>query len=162
MPSYSFEAILIRPEGVGTWTYLNIPMDISATFGSKGQVRIKGTINGYSFRSTALPMGDGTHYLVVGKITRDQIQATQGDMVKVILELDSEERQVVIPEDLREAFISQPQAKDVFEKLSNSHKKKYVNWILGAKQEDTRQRRIEKTLELLSQGKKLRSHLRSG
>jgi hypothetical protein len=162
MPRYSFEAILIRPEGVGTWTYLNIPVDISTTFGSKGQVRVKGTINGYPFRTTALPMGDGTHYLVVGKSIRDQVQATQGDTVKVMLELDSEEQQVVIPEDMRQAFISQPLAKDVFEKLPNSHKKEYVNWILGARQEDTRQRRIEKALELLSQGKKLRSHLRSG
>jgi hypothetical protein len=143
MPGYSFEAILIRPEGVGTWTYLNIPMDISTTFGSKGQVRVRGTINGYPFRTTALPMGDGTHYLVVGKSIRDQVQAIQGDTVKVILELDPEEQQVVIPEDMRQAFISQPLAKDVFEKLTNSHKKDYVNWILGARQEDTRQRRIE-------------------
>ena len=57
MPGYSFEAILIRPEGVGTWTYLNIPMEISVTFGSKGQVKVKGTINGYPFQSTALPHG---------------------------------------------------------------------------------------------------------
>ena len=156
MPSYSFEAVLIRPEGVGTWTYLNIPLEISVTFGSKGQVRVKGTINGYPFRSTALPHGDGIHYLVVGKSIRDQVQAAQGDTVKVILELDSEERRVVIPEDLKEAFNSQPQAKDVFKKLSNSHKKEYVNWILGAKQEDTRQRRIEKTLELLLQDKTTR------
>lgn len=156
MPSYSFEAILIRPEGVGTWTYLNIPKDVSETFGSKGQVKVKGSINGYRFQSTVLPMGDGTHYLVVGKSIRDQIQAAQGDMVKVMLELDAEDRQVVVPGDLVQAFVNQPQAKDVFEKLSNSHKKEYLNWIQGAKQEETRRRRIEKALELLSHGKKLR------
>jgi len=156
MPSYSFEAILIRPEGVGTWTYLSIPMDISETFGSKGQVKVKGTINGYPFPSTALPMGDGTHYLVVGRSIRDQIQAAQGDTVKVMLELDSEERKVVIPDDLVQAFVNQPLAKDVFEKLSNSHKKEYVNWIQGTRQEETRRRRIEKAVELLSHGKKLR------
>jgi uncharacterized protein YdeI (YjbR/CyaY-like superfamily) len=55
-----------------------------------------------------------------------------------------------------QAFVNQPQAKVVFEKLSNSHKKEYVNWIMGAKQEETRRRRIEKTVELLSLGKKLR------
>jgi hypothetical protein len=36
MPGYSFEAILIKPEGVGTWTYLNIPIDVSKTFSAKG------------------------------------------------------------------------------------------------------------------------------
>jgi hypothetical protein len=59
MAEYSFESVLIRPEGVGTWTYLNIPRDISSTFGSKGQVKVRGTIGGCHFRSTALPMGDG-------------------------------------------------------------------------------------------------------
>jgi len=156
MPGYSFEAILIRPEGVGTWTYLNIPLDASKTFSAKGQVKVKGMINGYPFQSTALPMGDGTHYLVVGKSIRDQIQVAQGDRVQVFLELDTKERQVVIPDDLMQALVNQPLAKDSFEKLSNSHKKEYVNWILGARKETTRQRRIETAIELLSHGKKLR------
>jgi hypothetical protein len=148
--------VLVRPEGVGTWTYLNIPLDISATFGSKGQVRVKGTINGYPYRSTALPRGDGSHYLVVGKSIRDQIKATQGDTVKVMLELDVEERRVDVPEDLAQALESLPLAKDVFNQLSYSHKKEYVNWVLSARQAETRQRRIEKALMLLAQGKKLR------
>lgn len=126
------------------------------TFGSKGQVKVKGTINGYPFQSTALPMGDGTHYLVVGKSIRDQIQVAQGDRVRVFLELDIKERQVVIPDDLMQTLVNEPRAKDIFEKLSNSHKKEYVNWILGARQEATRQRRIKKAVELLFHVKKLR------
>ena len=87
MPDYSFEAVLIRPEGVGTWTYLNIPREISSAFGSKGQVRVKGMVDRCPFRSTALPTGDGSHYLVVGKDIRDQIKKVAGDSVKVTLEL---------------------------------------------------------------------------
>ena len=60
MASYNFKAILKRPDGVGTWTYLDILVDVSATFGAKGQVKVKGTINGQPFRSSALPHGDGT------------------------------------------------------------------------------------------------------
>ena len=153
MSIHMFESMLIRPEGVGTWTYFNIPQEVSIAFGSKRQIRVKGTINGYPFRSTALAKGDGTHYLVVGKSIRDQIQAAHGDMVLVIMESDNEDRDVVLPEALLQAFVCNPFARDAFDKLSYSHKKEYVNWILGAKQEDTRQRRIEKTLALLSQGK---------
>jgi len=156
MTIYTFESLLVRPEGVGTWTYLNIPPDISVSFGSRGQVKVKGTINAYPFRSTALPKGDGFHYLVVGKNIRDQIGAAQGDTVKVILELDVEERQVDVPQDLAQAFETLPQAKDAFNQLTYSHKKEYINWILGARQAETRQHRIEKALLLLSQGKKLR------
>jgi hypothetical protein len=156
MTIHIFESLLVRPEGVGTWTYLNIPPHVSATFGSKGQVKVKGKINGYPFRSTALPTGDGSHYLVVAKSIRDQIKAVQGDTVTVMMELDIEERQVDVPEDLIQALESQLQAQDVFSKLSYSQKKVYVDWVLSARQEATRQRRIVKALMLLSQGKKLR------
>ena len=107
---------------------------------------MKGTINGLAFRNTALPMGDGTHYLVVGKEIRDQIHATQGDIVSVFLELDLEERQVLIPDDLAKALDDNPQVKSTFEKLSYSHQKEYVDWIQGAKKAETRQSRIEKAI----------------
>ncbi len=156
MSIHTFDAVLIRPEGVGTWTYLNIPRAISSTFGSKGQVKVKGTIEGCPFRSTALPMGDGSHYLVVGKNIRDQIQKAVGDSVTVTLELDREDRQVVIPEDLRQALETQPEAREGFEKLSYSQQKIYIDWILRARREETRKSRIEKALSLLAQAKKLR------
>lgn len=154
--SYSFKAVLVRPEGIGTWTFLSIPLEVSGAFGSKGQVRLKGTINGYPFRSTALPMGDGTHYLVVGKAIRDQINAAQGDTVEVILELDQGERALDIPKSLEDALASHPQARIGYEKLSYSHKKAYIDWIQAAKKEMTRQVRIAKSIDLLAQGKKLR------
>jgi len=156
MSVYSFEAILIRPEGVGTWTYLNLPKQVSETFGTKGQVKVKGTVNGHPFRSTVMPHGDGTHYLVVGKDIRHQIHATQGDTVSVTVELDFASRQVEVPDDLEQALSMNAPAQEAFDKLAYSHKKEYVNWIMSAKHENTRQRRIEKTLEMLSQGKKLR------
>ena len=156
MTSYSFETVLLRPEGVGTWTYLNIPREVSATFGSKSQVRVKGMINGQPYRSTALPSGDGSHYLVVGKEIRDQINARQGDQVQVTIELDLEERHVDIPEDLQEALAGDPQAQQVFEKMSYSHQKEYVDWIQGAKKAETRRTRIEKTIGSIRAGKNIR------
>ena len=156
MGGYSFEAVLVKPEGVGTWTFLGIPIEVSAMFGSKGQVKVKGTINGYPFRSTALPMGDGSHYLVVGKDIRDHIAVAQGDLVKVVLELDSEVRRITVPDDFLRAMDGQPQARQIFDRLSYSHQKEYVNWILSAKQTETRQRRVDKAIVMLSQGKNLR------
>lgn len=156
MASKAFEAVLHRPEGVGTWTYLNIPREISSTFGAKGQVRVKGTVNGHPFRSTALPSGDGGHYLVVGKEIRDQINAHQGDNVQVTLELDLEERRVDVPEDLQQALAANPQAQLAFEKMSYSHQKEYVDWIQDAKKAETRQSRIEKAISTILAGKNIR------
>ena len=156
MGVHAFEALLVRPAGVGTWTYLSIPLEVSSTFASKGQVKVKGTLNGHPFRSTALPMGDGSHYLVVGKGIRDQIRANQGDTVKVVMELDTEERRVEVPEEFRNALAHQPDAAKAFEKMSYSHQKEWVNWIFSAKQAGTRLRRIEKAVALILQGKNVR------
>ncbi len=156
MTIHAFEAVLIRPEGVGTWIFLNIPAEVSASFNSRGQVKVKGSINEYPFRTTALPMGDGSHYLVVGKGIRDQIGASQGDTVRVLLEMDLAERMVDVPDDLLQALAGSPQAEAGYNQLSYSQKKLYVDWILGARQAKTRQSRIEKACLLLSQGKKLR------
>jgi hypothetical protein len=50
---------------VGTWTYLVIPLDLAALYDAKGQIKARGTINGQPFRSSAMPRGDGAHYLVL-------------------------------------------------------------------------------------------------
>jgi hypothetical protein len=152
MAFYTFAATLKRPEGVGTWTYLDIPVEVSASFGVKGQVKVKGTVNGQPFRSSALPHGDGTHYLVVGKPIREAVGVTQGDTVQVTLELDSQERSSSIPDDLAQALAANPEAQLAFDSLSYSHKKQYIDWIESAKKESTRQDRVTKALQMLPQG----------
>ena len=101
-------------------------------------------------------MGDGSHYLVVGKEIRDQIKKSAGDSVKVTLEPDLEDRQVVIPDDLHQVLENQPDARAGFDKLSYSQQKIYVDWILSSKRAETRSSRIEQAVILLAQGKKLR------
>lgn len=156
MGASTFEAVLKRPAGVGIWTILTIPLEVSSTFGTKAQVKVKGTINDYPFRSTALPTGDGTHYLVVSKAIRDHIQANQGDTVKVGLEIDTEVRKAEIPEELRQALTHHPEDAKAFERMTFSHQTEWINWIMSAKQTQTRLRRIEKALTLISQGKNRR------
>jgi hypothetical protein len=152
MAAYSFDAVLIRPEGVGTWTFVDVPPQVSAEFGAKGQTRVKGTINGVPFRSTAMPHGDGRHYVVINKAVRDEAGVTAGDKAAVMLELDTEARVVEIPPDLAQALENNTAAKAAFEKLSYSHKKEFGDWISAAKQAETRARRIEKSQEMLLEG----------
>ena len=63
---------------------------------------------------------------------------------------------VLVPEDLQAALEADPQAQAFFAKLSYTHQKEYVQWIEQAKRLETRQRRIEGTIELLKQGKRER------
>jgi len=152
MTKHEFEAILIRPEGVGTWTYLDIPARVSIDFGAKGQVRVRGSINGHSYRTSARPHGDGGHYIVVNKSIRDAIGMTAGDLVHVEMDLDDAPRTVEVPPDFIQAMKSDSGNSKLFNALSYSRRKEFVDWIESAKREDTRERRIAQSLEMLLEG----------
>jgi len=153
-----FEAVLIRPTGTGTWTYLNIPFQAQDAFGSRGQVQVKGTLNGVPYQSTLMPHGDGTHYMVVGKPLREAIQRTVGDTVEVTMELDTEKREIQAPQDLLDALANHAIAQAAYQKLAYSHRKEYVAWIDSAKKPETRQRRINQAIEKIAAGQKLKSN----
>jgi hypothetical protein len=152
MAKFSFTSVLKRPDGIGTWTTLDIPTEVMSAFGKKGQVKVSGSINGHPFRSSAMPHGDGTHYLVINTSIREAVGVSQGDSVLVSMHADLEARQVTIPEDLVTALHENPASKAIFEKLSFSHQKQYVEWIESAKQAATRQDRISKTITMLPEG----------
>ena len=153
---YEFEATLIRPEGVGTWTYLNVPFDVEAEFGTKSQVRVKGTVNGVPYRGSLMPHGNGTHYLVVKKEIRDAANAVPGDVVQVAMERDMDKREVEVPNDFLTELEANPEAQQNFNGMSYSHQKEYITWIESAKKPETRAGRITKSIEKLQEGKKLK------
>lgn len=68
--------------------------------------------------------------------------------------IDVENRKITAPPDLMKLLLQHPQALGLFDALAYSHKKEYVLWILTAKQDKTRQDRLEKTVEKLLAGKK--------
>lgn len=65
---------------------------LSAIFGKKGQITVRGTLNGVPFRSKAMPHGDGIHYLVISHSTRLAAGVVVGDTVQICLEADREVR----------------------------------------------------------------------
>ena len=60
-----------------------------------------------------------------------------------------------IPEAFAQALALNPQAKQTFDSLAPTYQKQYLAWIVTAKRADTKSRRIEEAVRLLSQGKKL-------
>jgi uncharacterized protein YdeI (YjbR/CyaY-like superfamily) len=76
-----------------------------------------------------------------------------GDDVEVDLELDTAPREVVVPDDLAAALDAEPAARATFDGLSYSNKSWHVLQVTGARTEETRQRRIAKSVETLRQGR---------
>lgn len=118
-----FEAELIRPEGTGTWTFVTVPFQVEEVFGSKAQVKVRGTINGIAYKGSLMPHGDGKHYMVVNKSLRDEAEASAGIRVKVTLERDTEIREVRAPEDFLFELEANEEAKAYYNNLAYSFRK---------------------------------------
>lgn len=156
MTEQRFETTLEKPDASGTWTYFTVPFVVEKAFGSKSRVKVKGTIDSFPFRSSLMPRGDGTHYMVVKKSIRDAIGKGRGDTIKVSIDIDTEVRDVNVPEDFRSALAMHKKALTVFQTFSYSHKKEYVDWIETAKRPETRIRRIHIAVEKIAEGIRLK------
>ena len=79
-----FTAKLQKSPAKGGWTYV-IMAGSAKFFGTKGLVKVRGTIDGYPFRSSFMAMGDGTHKLPVKADIRKKIGKEVGDRVTITL-----------------------------------------------------------------------------
>jgi len=129
-----------------------LPFDTREVWG-KAKVPVKVTINSYTWRSTVGNRG-GIQYLVVNAAARRHAGVKAGDTVTIVLEPDTEKRDIEIPIQLRKALGAKLTEK--LNCLSFTHKKEFVVWYLEAKKEDTRTRRLEKMKAMLLSGRVIR------
>jgi hypothetical protein len=149
-----FHAILENSDDGMDTAYVSIPFNVEAAYGTRGQVKVKAWFDKQPYRGVLMNMGAGSHIIGVRKDIRKALGKQVGDSIFVELELDSEERVVQVPEDLKRELAKNKAAKSVFDSLSFTNRKEYTVWISSAKKEDTREKRLQLAIEKLKAGMK--------
>lgn len=152
-----FRATVETPPG-GMGAFICVPLDVRKVFGTGGRVPVIARLNGSAHRSSLMPMraggGPGAHFLVLNKKIRTAAGIELGDVVEVVLERDDKPRTIKPPADLVKRLKKAPAIWAAWQRLSYTHQREHVEAIEQAKKPETRQRRIERCLEMLRKPKK--------
>lgn len=146
---------IIQQNGEMNAAFVEFPFSTKELFHKKGQIKIKALFdNKIEYRGSLAKMKSDCHILGLTQEVRKQLGKNFGDEVSVFLTEDKEERVVVIADDIAIVFDENPEAKDLFDKMSYTHKKEYIRWIEEAKKPETRENRKIKMIRMILDGKK--------
>ena len=135
-----------------TATGFEVPAVVVEGLGAGRRPTVCVTINGRTYRSSVASMG-GRFMVGVSAENRALTGVHAGDEVEVDLEVDTASGEVEVPGDLRAALELAPEAGAAFARLSYSHQRAHVEAIAAAKRPETRRRRIDRAIEMLTEGR---------
>lgn len=144
---FEFDALIKKHETLNSG-FIDFPYDVRKEFG-KGRVKVKALIDGVEYHGSLVKMGGDCHRIGINHEVRKETGKNPGDKVHVVIEEETEERTVEVPEDLLNLMQKDPDVLSFFNKLSFTHKKEYVKWIKEAKREETRKARLVKAIEMM-------------
>lgn len=135
-----------------TATGIRVPDEVVEALGSGKRPAVTVTINGYTYRNTIAVMG-GVFMVGVSAEHRAGAGVAGGDEVNVDIALDTAPREVTVPDDFAAALDAEPKARATFDGLSYSNRSWHVLQVTGARTDETRQRRIGKSVDMLREGR---------
>ena len=135
-----------------TATGIEVPAEVVEALAAGKRPPVRVTINGFTYRSTIAVMG-GRYMVGVSADNRAGAGVKGGDEIDVDIELDNAPREVVVPAELAAALDADPAARRTFDALSYSNQSWHVLQVTGAKTDETRERRIAKSIAALREGR---------
>jgi uncharacterized protein YdeI (YjbR/CyaY-like superfamily) len=149
-----FEARLERLRSSLNWIVIRVPFGAAKLWGTRGQIKVKGEINGFAFRTSLFPTREGQHILLVNKRMQKGARAAEGSVARFQIELDCEERSVTIPDELKRILSQGSLSEDRslrrwYDELNHSTRSDIAKWIVEPKSAAARVRRAEQLAERL-------------
>jgi hypothetical protein len=151
MQTLKFKAELLPVSKTAKAAYFYVPFSIPEVWGIKKSVKVKANVDKLFHRGLLMPDGKGFHCMGLKGSLMLELGKVAGDVVDVTLEIDTEERIVKVPEDLKKILSKNKKMKKLFDSMSYSHRKEYVDWITSAKKVETRERRLEKLVKMIKE-----------
>jgi uncharacterized protein YdeI (YjbR/CyaY-like superfamily) len=144
-----FEARLERMRSRLNWVVIHVPFDAAKAWGLRGQIKVKGDVNGFAFRTSLFPTGNGRHILLVNKRMQKGARAAEGSVARFQIELDREERTAEIPDELERILREDRVFRRWYDGLNHSTRSDIAKWITEVKSDAARMRRAEQIAERL-------------
>jgi uncharacterized protein YdeI (YjbR/CyaY-like superfamily) len=144
-----FDARLERLRSSLNWIIIRVPFDAAEVWGRRGQIKVKGEINGFAFRTSLFPTREGWHFLLVNKRMQRGARSVEGNVARFQMELDSEERTVTIPDELKRILSEDRSLRRWYDHLNHSTRNDIAKWIADPKSAKARVRRAEQIAERL-------------
>jgi uncharacterized protein YdeI (YjbR/CyaY-like superfamily) len=142
-----FRSLLI-PDGTNLkWVIAHIPFSPAKVWKTRNRMRVKGTINGFAFRSSLFGSAEKGYVILVNKTMQKNGQAHAGEMAEFTLEPDLEERSATVPPELAKLLKQDRALAQWFAALSYSYRKFIGDTIREPKSAEARQRRAEQMVE---------------
>jgi uncharacterized protein YdeI (YjbR/CyaY-like superfamily) len=146
----SFKALLEAAGESLHWVIARVPFDIATAWPRRNGRRVRGTINGFAFRTSLFPeKGAGTYVLLVNKKMQAGAETGPGETVRITIEPDLEERPFEMPVEFEDALRGARGLRKYFDSISPSMQKGFTNFIGGGKSVETRRKRAEQMAEAL-------------
>ena len=152
MPAVRFEAQIYTVDGA---TLLRLPETASKKLPSRGQVAVRGTINGHGFETVLEPDGRFGHWMRIDPELRRQAAIRAGDSGIVEVESLRAWPEPKVPRDLARALAAAPaRIRDMWQDITPMARWEWVRWVNATANADTRRRRVEVTISKMKSGKR--------
>lgn len=141
---------MLEPDGTSLqWTVIRLPFEPCEVWRERKRMRVRGSINGFAFRTSLFRGHDGRCFLLVNQAMRKGACVGQGGMAAVELEPDTEERKVEIPAELERSLGEDRALHRWYSHLNASTRKWLCEWVAQPRTEQTRYARAEQAAERL-------------
>jgi hypothetical protein len=134
----------------GSGTLLEVPFDVRAVFG-KARAPVRGTVNGHPFRTTVATYG-GRYFLGFRRESARPRGSTTAIGSRSCSSSTTSRGRSRCRRSFRRPLAADDAARAAFDGLSYTHRREYVEWVTGAKREETRRARLERAVGMLRDG----------